>query len=102
MGGIIGKNTTDETRAERFGIRCKPPCRTKPARRVRHATGGSTLALIQSVRLRRAKALLASSRMTVEQVAAEVGYQDATAPRRLMRKVAGGNPSQFRPARVSG
>lgn len=66
------------------------------SRRVRHATGKSTLALVQSVRLRRAKVLLASSRMTVEQVAAEVGYHDATALRRLMRKFAGANPRQFR------
>jgi len=66
------------------------------ARRVQRATGKSPLALLQSVRLRRARALLASSRMTVDQIAAHVGYQDATALRRLMRKSAGGNPSQFR------
>jgi transcriptional regulator GlxA family with amidase domain len=66
------------------------------ARRVQRATGKSPLALVQSVRLRRARALLASSRMTVDQIAAHVGYQDATALRRLMRKSAGGNPSQFR------
>jgi AraC-like DNA-binding protein len=35
--------------------------------------------------------------MNVEQVAAEVGYGDATALRRLMRKMAGVNPSRFRP-----
>ncbi|MGC4051696.1 MAG: helix-turn-helix domain-containing protein [Paludibaculum sp.] len=71
------------------------------ARRVRRATGQSTMALVQSVRLRRARALLASSRMTVEQVAAAVGYQDATALRRLMRKVAGANPSRFRNPEVA-
>ncbi|MBV8620851.1 MAG: helix-turn-helix domain-containing protein [Curvibacter sp.] len=67
------------------------------ARRVRQATGKSPLALIQSVRLRRARTLLAGSRLTVEQVAEAVGYQDATALRRLMRKLAGGTPSGFRP-----
>lgn len=66
------------------------------SRRLKQATGKSTLALLQSVRLRRARALLASSRMTVEQVAVAVGYQDATALRRLMKKVAGANPSRFR------
>ena len=35
-------------------------------------------------------------RFEVEQVAAAVGYQDATALRRLMRKVGGATPSQFR------
>lgn len=66
------------------------------SRRVKQATGKSTMALLQSVRLRRARALLETSRMTVEQVAEAVGYQDATALRRLMRKVTGANPSRFR------
>lgn len=70
------------------------------SRRIRQATGKSTLALVQSVRLRRARALLEGSRMTVDQVAEAVGYQDATALRRLMKKVAGANPSRYRPAAV--
>lgn len=71
-------------------------------RHVQRATGKGTLALVQSVRIRRARVLLESTRMTVEQVAAEVGYQDATALRRLMRKVAGANPSRFRLFPVAG
>ncbi|MET3393689.1 transcriptional regulator GlxA family with amidase domain [Variovorax sp. 1140] len=66
------------------------------SRHIHKATGKSTQALVQSVRLRRARALLESSRMTVEQVAGAVGYQDATALRRLMKKVAGANPSRYR------
>ncbi|MBL8487289.1 MAG: helix-turn-helix domain-containing protein [Rhodocyclaceae bacterium] len=68
------------------------------ARRVRRATGRSPVALLQSIRLRRARALLEASRMTVEQVAEAVGYRDATALRRLMRKVAGASPSRYRPS----
>lgn len=68
------------------------------ARHVRRATGKSPLALVQSVKLRRARALLEGSRMTVDQVAEAVGYQDATALRRLMKRVAGANPSRFRAA----
>jgi len=56
------------------------------------------LALVQAVKLRKARNLLESSRLTVEQVAAAVGYQDATALRRLMKRIAGANPSHFRPA----
>jgi transcriptional regulator GlxA family with amidase domain len=67
------------------------------ARHVRAATGMSPLALRQSVRLNHARVLIETSRMTIEQVAARVGYQDATALRRLMRKLAGANPSRFRP-----
>ena len=66
------------------------------SRHVRVATGKSTNGLVQSVKLRRARTLLENSRMTIDQVAVAVGYQDATALRRLMRKVAGANPSRFR------
>jgi len=68
------------------------------ARHVKRATGKSPMALLQSVRQRRARALLESSRMTIEQVASAVGYQDATALRRLMLRVAGASPSRFRSA----
>jgi len=66
------------------------------ARHVRAATGRTALALIQSVRLNRARRLIESSRMSIEQVAAQVGYEDATALRRLMRKATGAAPSRFR------
>jgi transcriptional regulator GlxA family with amidase domain len=68
------------------------------ARHVQAATGQSTMALVQSVRLHRARQLIESSRMSIEAVAAQVGYQDATALRRLMQKSAGANPSRFRSA----
>ena len=66
------------------------------ARHVRAATGQGALALVQRVRLNRARMLIETSRMTIEQVAAQVGYEDATALRRLMRKAAGATPSKFR------
>ncbi len=66
------------------------------SRHVRAATGRSTSALLQSVRLGRARMLLETSALTVEQVAARVGYVDTTALRRLMRKVTGASPRQFR------
>lgn len=66
-------------------------------RHVRAATGRSTQDLLQSVRLGRARMLLATSRMTVEQIAEHVGYSDATALRRMMRKLVGATPRQFRP-----
>lgn len=66
------------------------------ARRVRETTGRSTKDLVQSVRLNRARRLIESSRLSIEEVAARVGYEDATALRRLMRKMAGSRPSQYR------
>lgn len=68
------------------------------ARHLYRATGKSTLALIHSVKLRRARILLESSRMSVEQIAEAVGYSGSTALRRLMKKAAGANPSHFRQA----
>jgi transcriptional regulator GlxA family with amidase domain len=68
------------------------------SRHVRVATGRSTSALLQSVRLNQARMLLETSKLTVEQVAERVGYGDTTALRRLMRKVMGATPRQFRPA----
>ncbi len=70
-------------------------------RHVREATGGSVMALVHSVRLNRARRLLESSRMTVERVAEAVGYGDATALRRLMRKRTGAAPGRFRPAELA-
>jgi transcriptional regulator GlxA family with amidase domain len=67
------------------------------SRRVRRATGNSTLALLQSIRLRKARLLLEQSRMSVEHVASAVGYGDPTALRRLMRRASGVSPSQYRP-----
>jgi transcriptional regulator GlxA family with amidase domain len=66
------------------------------SRHVRRATGKSTVSLLQGIRLQRARVLLENSRMTVERVAEAVGYQGATALRRLIKKVNGFNPSHFR------
>lgn len=66
------------------------------SRHVHRATGRSTFALVQSVKLRRARTLLATSTMSVEQIAGAVGYADATALRRAMRRVTGATPSRFR------
>lgn len=46
--------------------------------------------------------LLENSRMTIERIAATVGYQDAIAPRRLVRKTTGACPARFRMANALG
>lgn len=66
------------------------------ARHVLRATGMGTTALVQSVRLHRARSLLQGSRMSIEQIAAAVGYRDTTALRRLVRKAAGTTPGGLR------
>lgn len=66
------------------------------ARHIKAKTGQTTMSLIQSVRLNRARVLLESSRLSVEQIAEQVGYGDATALWRLMRRVSGLSPRQLR------
>ncbi len=67
------------------------------SRHIHRVTGKSTMALVLGVKLRKARAMLASSRMTIEEVAAAVGYQDSTALRRMMKKMTGANPGRYRP-----
>ena len=66
------------------------------ARQVKKSTGQSPLALMQTIRMRRARGLLEQSKMSVDDIAAAVGYRDATALRRMMRKVTGNTPRQYR------
>lgn len=67
-------------------------------RRVRAATGLAPLALVNAVRVRRADELLSETTMSVEQVAAAVGYRDATALRRMTRRTLGVTPGALRQA----
>lgn len=66
------------------------------ARHVRAATGSSPLDLVQRVRLGKARSLLESSRLPIQQVAERVGYGDANALRKAMKKIFGVIPSQLR------
>lgn len=66
------------------------------SRHVHKATGHSTRHLIQRVQVNKARALLEAGGCSVEAVAAQVGYQDATALRRLMRRLLNASPRQLR------
>lgn len=66
------------------------------SRQVGKATGHGPLHLIRSVQLNRARALLESSRYSVESVAERVGYRDPTALRRLLRQRLDATPRQLR------
>jgi transcriptional regulator GlxA family with amidase domain len=64
------------------------------ARHVRAATGRGALALLQSVRLTRARMLIESSRMTIEQVAEPVSFGRAC---RSGLKMLAGDQERMRP-----
>jgi transcriptional regulator GlxA family with amidase domain len=66
------------------------------ARHVQAATGRSPLALAQTVRVHKAQALLATSRLSVEEIASRVGYSDGTALRKLIKSATQATPRQLR------
>lgn len=51
---------------------------------------------VQRMQLNRARVLLETSRYSVESIAEQVGYKDATALRRLMRRLLNVSPKQQR------
>lgn len=66
------------------------------ARRFRAATGETVVECIQRLRVARARELLETERLSVEQVARRVGYEDVAFFRRLFRKYTGLTPSGHR------
>ncbi|HEY0139639.1 MAG TPA: helix-turn-helix domain-containing protein [Thermoanaerobaculia bacterium] len=66
------------------------------ARRIDAATGITPLKFIQRRRLLHASHLIETTAMSIEAVAAEVGYQDGTALRKLIKREFGTTPGALR------
>ncbi len=66
------------------------------ARRFRSANGRSPIEYVQALRIEEAKQMLETSTESVENISAEVGYQDAAAFRRTFRKLSGTSPADYR------
>ncbi|SFV15886.1 GlxA family transcriptional regulator [Pseudoduganella namucuonensis] len=66
------------------------------ARRIEAATGVSPIKFIQRRRLSHAAHLLETTALSIEAVAARVGYQDSTALRKLIKREFGVTPSTLR------
>ena len=71
------------------------PARTF-ARRFQAATGHGPMDYVLTLRIEEAKQMLETSSAPVEDISAEVGYQDAAAFRRTFRKIAGTSPTDHR------
>lgn len=66
------------------------------ARHVLKATGQPPLFLIQSARMRHARRLLGMTNLSIDEVAARVGYSNATALRKLTLKMVNLTPAMLR------
>lgn len=66
------------------------------ARRVHAALGVSPNEMVQRIRVARATHLLETTKSSVDEVAAKVGYADAAAFRRVFRRIVGESPRQRR------
>jgi transcriptional regulator GlxA family with amidase domain len=65
-------------------------------RRFYTATGHAPLDYVQRVRIEEAKQLLETEDLSIEQVAAEVGYSDTVSFRRLFKRMVGETPAAYR------
>jgi transcriptional regulator GlxA family with amidase domain len=65
-------------------------------RRFTSAVGQSPLEYLQSIRLQAARALLETSDMNVQEIAHQIGYQDASSFGRLFRRGIGISPGAYR------
>ena len=66
------------------------------ARRITAATGLSPVRFLQRRRVLEAVRLIETTTMTIDEIATNVGYQDATALRKIIRRELGTTPSALR------
>ncbi len=66
------------------------------ARRLAVVCGVSPARFVQRVRVETAMALLGTTRLSVEEISARVGYADASTLRRILRRETGRSPSEWR------
>jgi transcriptional regulator GlxA family with amidase domain len=71
------------------------PARTLK-RRFKQATGSSLIERVQNLRVEAAKQMLETSRVAIDDISAEVGYEDPAFFRRLFKRLTGLSPSHYR------
>lgn len=70
--------------------------RTSLAERFRQAMGDTPLSYLRTVRMQKAVRILSETEKTLEQVAQEVGYQDAFSFSKVFKRTVGVAPREFR------
>lgn len=91
----IAENYTIENPVQRMAERSGLNPRTF-ARRFRAATGYQPIDYVQALRVEEAKQMLETTETGIDEVAAEVGYEDAASFRRVFKKKAGLTPAAYR------
>jgi transcriptional regulator GlxA family with amidase domain len=65
-------------------------------RRFKAATGTTLIEHVQNLRVEEAKQLLETQQISVDEISAEVGYEDPAFFRRLFKRLTGLTPSEYR------
>jgi transcriptional regulator GlxA family with amidase domain len=91
----LGANYREQDPVVRVVQRAGIPERTLK-RRFKTATGSTLIERVQDLRVEKAKRLLESSELPVEEVSGEAGYEDASFFRRLFRRRTGLAPTDYR------
>lgn len=65
-------------------------------RRFKTATGRSLIEHVQGLRIEEAKRLLETTKKPVEEISAEIGYEESAFFRRLFKRLTGVSPGQYR------
>lgn len=93
--GWIAEHYNIENPVERMADRSGLKPRTF-ARRFRAATGYAPMDYVQALRIEEAKQELESDQRAVDEIAAEIGYEDVASFRRVFKKRVGLTPASYR------
>lgn len=88
-------NFRNKLRVDKLATSCKL-CTSRFMHLFKEETGMSPLAYQQSLRIGQAKVFLASTNLSVSEIAAEVGYQDPLYFSRVFKKATGVSPKVYR------
>jgi transcriptional regulator GlxA family with amidase domain len=93
MEAHLAEKISIDRLGERFGMSSRTF-----KRRFKQATGDTPLAYLQSLRIEAAKKILESSRMPIELVTQNVGYEDSSSFMKLFKRKTGISPQHYRNA----
>ena len=91
IAGHYGEGNPVSRMAERSGLNTRTF-----ARRFRAATGYQPIDYVQAIRVEEAKQMLETEEVGIDDIAAEVGYEDPASFRRVFKRRAGLTPAAYR------